>query len=222
VSKALFGLFLVFVIPSPVIYFIHDTSTEAYKESFTWLMRWGIGPSAALFMIAAAGTIASSRRPWAEPGFSALVLSISVFVIGGLIGVGIGGVNTIIPAHYHLAIGAVTIAFMGLFYEILPVFGKTIWSPRLAVVQPYLYSIGIVLFAAGLFFAGSHGVARKTYVGEQNLNTTARVVGMSIMGVGGLVSISGGIIFVLNAMFSLFGKAGKVASTDAAAVGENR
>jgi heme/copper-type cytochrome/quinol oxidase subunit 1 len=185
-------------------------------------MRWGIGPSAALFMVAAVFGIASNRRSWADPRFSSLVLSISIFILGGLIGIGIGGVNTIIPAHYHCAIGAVTIAFMGLFYEVLPVFGKTIWSSRLAMVQPYLYGIGIVLFAAGLFFAGSHGVARKTYGGEQNLDTTARVVAMSIMGVGGLVSISGGIAFVLNAMLSLFGKAGKAAAIDAAAAVENQ
>ena len=221
-SKALYGLFLIFIIPSPVIYFLHDTSTQAYKESFTWLMQWGIGPSTTVFMLAAAGTIVRGRRPWADPGFSSLVLSISIFLMGGLIGVGIGGGNTIIPAHYHCVIGAVTIAFMGLFYEILPAFGKTVWSRKLAVVQPYLYSLGIVLFAAGLFYAGSHGVARKTYGSEQNLNTTAKFIAMSIMGIGGLVAISGGIAFVLNAMLSLFGNAGKVAGVDAAAVIENR
>ncbi len=220
VSKALYALFLVFIIPSPVIYFLHDTSTQAYKESFTWLMQWGIGPSTTIFMLAAALTIVAGRRPWADPAFSSLVLSISIFLMGGLIGVGIGGVNTIIPAHYHCVIGAVTIAFMGLFYEILPVFGKTVWSKRLAAIQPYLYSLGIVLFAVGLFIAGGHGVARKTYGGEQNLDTTAKFIAMSIMGIGGLVAISGGIAFVLNAMLSLFGRT-EPASADAAVASEN-
>lgn len=222
VSKALYLLFLVFIIPAPVIYFMHDTSTQAYKESFTWLMQWGIGPSTTVFMLAAAGTIIKERKPWANPGFSSLVLSISIFLMGGLIGVGIDGVNTIIPAHYHCVIGAVTIAFMGLFYEILPAFNKTLWSSRLAAVQPYLYSLGIVLFAVGLFIAGSHGVARKTYGGEQNLNSTAKFIGMSIMGIGGLVAISGGIAFVLNAMLSLFGKAEKSPRSEALAAIENR
>lgn len=221
VSKALYLLFLIFIIPAPVIYFLHDTSTQAYKESFTWLMQWGIGPSTAIFMIAAAATVITGKKPWADPGFSSLVLSISIFLMGGLIGIGIDGVNTIIPAHYHCVIGAVTIAFMGLFYEILPAFNKTLWSRRLAAVQPYLYSLGIVLFAVGLFIAGSHGVARKTYGGEQNLNSTAKFIGMTIMGVGGLVAISGGIAFVLNAMLSLFGKSEKAASAPVAAV-ENR
>lgn len=222
VSKALYLLFLVFVIPAPVIYFLHDTSTQAYKESFTWLMQWGIGPSATVFMLAAAATIIRERKPWADPGFSSLVLSILIFFMGGLIGVGIDGVNTIIPAHYHCVIGAVTIAFMGLFYEILPAFEKTLWSRRLAAIQPYLYSLGIVLFAVGLFIAGSHGVARKTYGGEQNLNSTAKFIGMSIMGIGGLVAISGGIAFVLNAIFSLFGKTDRTAATDPVAALDNR
>jgi len=221
ISKALYVLFLVFIIPSPVIFFLHDTSTQAYKESFTWLMQWGIGPSTTVFMLAAAWTIAAGRRPWASPAFSSLVLSISIFLMGGLIGASIGGVNTIIPAHYHCVIGAVTIAFMGLFYEVLPAFGRTVWSRRLASVQPYLYSLGIVLFAVGLFIAGAQGVARKTYGGEQNLNTTAKFIAMSIMGLGGLVAISGGIAFVLNAMLSLFGR-GEAGGAEVPAALENR
>jgi heme/copper-type cytochrome/quinol oxidase subunit 1 len=207
VSKALYCLFLLFIIPSPLIYFLHDTSTEAYKESFTSLMRWGMGPSV-VFILAVGWRFFTARRPWRDPGFSSLVLSVAVFSLGGLIGVSIKGANTIVPAHYHCAIGAVTIAFMGLFYKILPSFGKPLWSARLAAIQPYLYSLGIILFAIGLFLAGSHGVARKAYGGAQNLDTTARFVGMSIMGLGALVAISGGIAFVLNAVFSLFGRAG--------------
>lgn len=205
-SKALFLIFVMFIVPAPVIYFLYDTSTQAHKEAFTWLMQWGIGPSMAVFMLAVAWAVTRSGRPWADPGFSSLVLSVLIFLMGGLIGMGIDGVNTIIPAHYHCAIGAVTIAFMGLFYEMLPAFGKTLWSRRLAAAQPYLYSLGIVLFAVGLFLAGSHGVARKTYGGEQNLNTAAKLIGMSVMGAGGLVAISGGVAFVLNAMLSLFGR----------------
>ena len=205
-SKALYCLFLLFIIPSPVIYFIHDTSTLSHMESFTWLMRWGLGTPAAVFTLLLAWKIFTAQKPWGDPGFSSLVLSVAVFSLGGLIGVSIEGANTIIPAHYHCAIGAVTIAFMGLFYKILPTFGRPLWSERLARIQPYLYSLGIVLFAAGLFIAGSHGVARKAYAGEQELGTAARFIGMSIMGMGGFVAITGGIVFVINALFSLFGR----------------
>ncbi|MBI1911017.1 MAG: cbb3-type cytochrome c oxidase subunit I [Deltaproteobacteria bacterium] len=202
-SKVLYIVFLVFVLPAPIIYFLHDTSTQAYKESFTFLMQWGLGPSTTVFMLALFILMFSEKRLWKDPGFSSLFLSMSIFLLGGLIGVDIGGVNTKIPAHYHCVIGAVTIAFMGLFYEILPVFKRQLYSPKMAAVQPYLYSLGIVLFAVGLYLAGSHGVARKTYGSEQNLNTMGKLIGMSIMGIGGLVAISGGITFVLNALLSL-------------------
>ncbi|MBZ0220740.1 MAG: cbb3-type cytochrome c oxidase subunit I [Candidatus Methylomirabilis sp.] len=206
-AKALYALFIISVLPAPAIYFLNDISSQAHKESFTWLMRWGIGPLIAVFILASIAAIArTSPRPWKDPAFSSLVLSISIFLLGGFIGLSIDGVNTIIPAHYHCVIGAVTIAFMGLFYEVLPDFRKSVWSKRMATAQPWLYSAGIVLFALGLFLAGSHGVARKTYGGEQNLNTIGKLIGMSIMGLGGLVAIAGGVTFVLNALFSLFGR----------------
>ncbi len=204
-SKLLYILYLLFVIPAPFIYFIYDTSAQAYKDSFTMLMQWGLGPSTAIFMLAIFSLIIKSERPWRNPGFSSLVLSMGVFMLGGLIALNISGVNTKIPAHYHCVIGAVTIAFMGLFYEIVPAFGRKVYSPRMATIQPYLYSLGIILFAVGLYLAGSHGVARKTYGSEQNLNNLGKLIGMSVMGIGGLVAISGGIIFVLNAMLTLFG-----------------
>ncbi len=212
-SKLLYVVYLLFVLPAPLIFFIYDTSAQGYKDSFTTLMQWGLGPSTTVFMLALAALVVKSKRDWKNPGFSSLVLSMGIFMLGGVIALNISGVNTKIPAHYHCVIGAVTIAFMGLFYEIVPAFNRKIYSPKMAAVQPYLYSLGIVLFAVGLYLAGSHGVARKTYGSEQNLNNLGKLVGMGIMGVGGIVAILGGITFVLNAMLTLLGResAGDVA-----------
>ncbi|MEE9614088.1 MAG: cbb3-type cytochrome c oxidase subunit I [Thermodesulfobacteriota bacterium] len=203
--------YLAFVAAAPFVYFIHDTATQAYKELFTEIMRWGLGPPTMVFVLAVVymlvtkkGTEFEGRAlPWGNPGFSSLVLSMAVFMLGGVLALMISGVNTIIPAHYHCVIGAVTIAFMGLFYEVLPLLNRSIYSKRMAKIQPYLYSLGIVLFAAGLFIAGTHGVQRKTYGAEQNLDTIWKTLGMGIMGVGGLVAIAGGITFVWNALLSL-------------------
>lgn len=207
-SKGLYVFYLLFIIPAPFIYFIYDTSAHEHKDAFTALMRWGLGPATGVFVIAVLWAVATkTKRPWSSPGFSSLVLSVFVFLIGGAIALTMNGVNTKIPAHYHCVIGAVTIAFMGLFYEIVPIkLGRAIYGRRMAIVQPYLYTAGIILFAAGLYLAGSHGVARKTYGGAQNLNTMGKYIGMSIMGVGGLVAIAGGITFVLNALLTLIGR----------------
>ncbi len=208
VAKALFVFYLVFIIPAPFIYFFIDTSAQAYKDIFTGLMRWGLGPSTAVFMLASVRKMFTAKRLWKDPAYSSLLLSIAVFMLGGVIALMISGVNTKIPAHYHCVIGAVTIAFMGLFYEVAPAFNRVLWSRKMAVVQPYIYSLGILMFAAGLYMAGSHGVARKTYGQEQNLNNIAKVVSMGIMGAGGLVAIAGGITFVLNALLTLVGREG--------------
>lgn len=203
-SKLLYAFYLLFIIPAPFIFFMYDTSSAEYKAAFTFLMQWGMGWSTSIFGLGLLWMIIREKRSWKDPAFASLVLSMSIFLTGGLIGIFIRGVNTIIPAHYHCVIGAVTIAFMGLFYELMPVVGRELYSKRLAALQPYLYSLGILLFAVGLFYAGTHGVARKTYGSEQNLNSMAKVMAMSIMGIGGLVAIAGGITFVWNAIITLF------------------
>lgn len=210
-SKVLYGIYLLAVMPAPFIFFIHDTSSQAYKDSFTALMRWGLGPSTAVFMLAAAFFVFSKKgvsfkELGKRPGFSSLMISIVIFAVGGILALMISGVNTIIPAHYHCVIGAVTIAFMGLFYEVLPAFKRTVYSKKMAVIQPYLYFAGILMFALGLYIAGTHGMARKTYGSAQNLNSAARIIGMSVMGLGGVVSIAGGITFVWNALLTLMRK----------------
>lgn len=203
-AKGLYIVYLLFILPAPFIYFIYDTSTQAYKDSFTAIMRWGLGPSTTVFILMVGWLVVSVKNmPLKRPGFSSLLLSMAIFTVGGVLALMIRGVNTIIPAHYHCVIGAVTIAFMGLFYEIVPSMNTEVYSKRLAAIQPYLYFAGILLFAAGLYIAGSHGVARKTYGGAQNLNSLAKYIGMSIMGVGGIVSIAGGLAFVVNALATM-------------------
>lgn len=215
-TKALFVFYLLFIIPAPFIYLMHDTSTQAHKDAFTFIMRWGLGPATGVFMLALVARIFSSaRRDWSNPAFSSLVLSIATFLIGGAIALDISGTNTKIPAHYHCVIGAVTIAFMGFFYELMPLLDKKVYSKKMASVQPYLYTAGVLLFAAGLYIAGGHGVARKTYGAAQNLDNIWKLVAMSVMGLGGLVAIAGGITFVVNALLTLLGKTKNIVAEDA-------
>ncbi|HLG29886.1 MAG TPA: hypothetical protein VI387_06700, partial [Candidatus Brocadiales bacterium] len=48
-------------------------------------------------------------------------------------------------------------------------------------------------------------VQRKTFGAAQNLDDIAKIIGMSIVGIGGLIAITGGIIFVVNSILSLIG-----------------
>lgn len=208
-AKLLYIFYLLFIVPAPFVYFIYDTASQAYKDAFTSLMQYGLGPSTGIFALAVLITIISKSKtdglPWKKPEFSSLVISMVVFAFGGFIALMIHGSNTKIPSHYHGVIGGVTLAFMGLTNHMLHVLKRDVYSPRLAKIQPYIYGAGQTLFVVGMFIAGSHGVQRKTFGAAQNLDDIAKIIGMAIVGIGGLIAITGGIIFVTNSLLSLIG-----------------
>ena len=49
----------------------------------------------------------------------------------------------------------------------------------------------------GLVWSGGYGVQRKVAGAEQVLRSTAEVAGMGLMGLGGLIAIIGGLLFVV-------------------------
>ena len=67
---------------------------------------------------------------------------------------------------------------------------------RGARVQPAIYGVGQMVFAIGFGFAGAHGMARKAYGHEQQARSAAETAGMVVMGLGGLVAIAGGLLFL--------------------------
>lgn len=220
-SKILFTVYLIFILPGPFVYFLFDTGSAEYTKAFTKLMEYGLGPSTGIFAVAILVAIASTgvrKLPWSKPEFSSLVLSMFLFALGGIISLFIYGYNTKIPAHYHGVIGGVTIAFMGLtnyVFDLLkresadsplsPLLEKTErvrvrGGLSLATLYPYVYGTGQTLFVIGMFLAGSHGVARKTFGAAQQLDSTGKIVGMAITGFGGFIAIVGGIMFIIYAI----------------------
>lgn len=209
-AKLFYAYYLLFILPSPFIYFIYDTASQKYKDAFTSLMQYGLGPATAIFAMLILITVITSPKdnnklPWKDPLFSSLIISMTVFAFGGFISLMIYGANTKIPSHYHGVIGGVTLAFMGLTNHIIAFLKRDIYSIRLARIQPYIYGAGQTLFVIGMFIAGSHGVQRKTFGAAQHLDDVTKVIGMAIVGVGGLIAIIGGIIFVTNSILSLLG-----------------
>jgi heme/copper-type cytochrome/quinol oxidase subunit 1 len=157
------------------------------------------------------GTLERIRGlPWRDPGFSSLVFSILLFIVGGLISLNLQGSNVKIPSHYHGVIGAVTIAFMGLTYHMLPFIKRETFSVKIARVQPFLYGIGQMMFVLGMYLAGTEGVPRKTFGSDQVLSSYFQYATMGIMGLGGLIAVLGGAAFVINNLLSLLRKESKV------------
>lgn len=161
------------------------------------------------------------RAPWGDPGFSSLVFSVVVFgFVGGITGVTIGTeqINIIahntmrIPGHFHATVVSGTaMAFMGATYYLLPlIFRRKVAFWGLAKMQPYLFSIGMLLLSMGMTFAGSFGVPRRHWdisfaqsPFEVTFNPAVDIV-LAVMGIGGILAVTGALAFIAIAVKSVF------------------
>lgn len=196
----LFVLALLSVFVTPYAYLRHDVSSVEFRHLHTWAMRLGGGISIVpigLAVVLGLWRAGRSPVPAAQPLRAALIASIGLFAAGGVIGAMIDGNNVRIPAHYHGSIVGVTLALMGLVYLLLPKLGYRAPLGRIARWQPLCYGAGQLLHIIGLVWSGGYGVARKVAGAEQVLHSRSEVAGMALMGIGGLIAIIGGLLFVL-------------------------
>ena len=199
IALLMFVLALVGVFITPYAYLAYPIASVEHRNLLTWAMRLGGG--VAIVPIALAVVLALPSMPRTETPTralrAALVWSIVLFASGGLIGVFINGADVRIPAHYHGCIVGVTLALMGLAYHLLPQLGYAVPSGRLAAVQPGVYGVGQLMHITGLVWSGGYGVQRKVAGAEQVLRGVGEIAGMGLMGLGGLVAIVGGLLFVI-------------------------
>ena len=186
------------VLSTPLIYLLYDTVTLESRTAFTRQMQMGGGlaviPVGALVIWGLLQS--SSADPASKPLRRSLWMSLLLFFAGGLIALFISGVNTIIPAHYHGSIVGVTMGLMGLAYLMLPRLGYAPAVGRLADWQPWIYGVGQFLHIGGLAVSGAMGIQRKTAGAAQGLDSLAAKSAMGVMGLGGLLAVIGGILFV--------------------------
>jgi heme/copper-type cytochrome/quinol oxidase subunit 1 len=136
----------------------------------------------------------------AVAGFKA---SVALTLLGILLGACIRSSTTLIPAHYHASLGAVTAAFMAGAYLIIERFAHDagrleslakLWRP--ARRQIVLFGIGQSVFAIGFGIGGVYGLGRKAYAGEQHVRSAGELAGIGIMGIGGLLAVVAGLWFL--------------------------
>jgi len=200
-----FLIFLVLpIITVPFLFLAHDVVSAGHRLAFTELMKYG-GLSCLPIGLAVLASLFSRapREGEAQYLHSALVSSLILFAAGGVLGFMIAGLDIVIPAHYHGATVGVTIAFMGLTYYLLPRLGYGPLPPRMTFWQPYLYGGGQLMHIIGLAWTGGYGVQRKTAGLAQGLDRFGEVAGMGLMGLGGLVSVIGGLLFLIVAIKSM-------------------
>lgn len=202
----IFVIGLVPVILTPFIYSMYDLGEAMHKQAVSYLMMYGGGLAALpIGLIVVLGILQKNQREIkARPEFNALVSSVLLFGVGGVIGFMIDGSNVTVPAHYHGSIVAITLIYMGVTYHILPRLGFRPITGKAAIWQPVLYASGQLMHIFGLVWSGGYGVQRKTAGIEQGADHLERVIGMGVMGLGGLIAIIGGIMFLVIAFKSMW------------------
>jgi cytochrome c oxidase subunit 1 len=195
----LFAFGLVPVLMTPVAYFMYEVGSAEHQVAITSLMKFGGGLAALPIALVILFNLAASLRGPVTPSpqRSALFSSMILFGVGGIIGFMIHGSNVTVPAHYHGSIVAVTLAYMGITYHILPLLGFRRPAGRLVVLQPWIYATGQLMHVIGLAWSGGYGVQRKTAGGAQALDGIEKIAGMGLMGLGGLVAVVGGVLFLV-------------------------
>lgn len=192
------------VITVPFLYIGHDVVSPGHRLAFTELMKYG-GLSSLPLGLAVLASLRGAQKPVGEGRYlrSALLASIVLFGVGGVLGFLVTGLDIVIPAHYHGSTVGVTIAFMGLCYYLLPRLGFGPIPERMALWQSITYGAGQLMHVMGLAWSGGYGVQRKTPGLDQGVDQLGEIAGMGLMGLGGLVSVIGGLMFLLVAWKSI-------------------
>ncbi len=204
VCELAFALYVIAALACLLPFVLYPIDSEAFRTFYTKSMIHSGGVGALII----GGYIIISLFRMKLPTqalrghYAILVMSLLLFASGGIIAYFIQGQNVIIPAHYHGSIVGVTLALMGLCYVLLPQFGyKPVAHTKLALWQPLLYGVGQLMHVGGLAISGGYGVLRKS---TAELDGAAKVT-MGIMGLGGLLAIIGGLLFVVIVVKSVRG-----------------
>lgn len=195
ILSALPALYSVLILPAPI---------AEQTSPFTQLMIFGGLFTVPAMLYCLWLTLTTRSDPTRQAGLRpALFASMLLFITGGVLAFMIEGVNVVIPAHYHGSIVGVSLAFMGLAYALLPRLGYPLQLIKTANWQPRIYAGGQMLHILGLAWSGGYGVQRKTAGAAQGLDQWEKVIGMGMMGMGGLIAIIGGTLFLVVCLHAL-------------------
>ncbi|AGN00668.1 cytochrome c oxidase subunit I [Salinarchaeum sp. Harcht-Bsk1] len=110
--------------------------------------------------------------PWGDPAFAGMALAGLMFAAGGFSGMINAGMNinylihnTLwVPGHFHLTVGtAFALTAMATTYWLYPqLTGKRLQHRTLALIQPYLWFIGMTLMSNAMHRGGLAGLPRRT------------------------------------------------------------
>jgi cytochrome c oxidase subunit I len=157
--------------------------------------------------------------PWRNPAFGSLAMSLVTFGIAGALTAVLLQEQTAsllhgtfaVPAYIHpIVVGAASLTYMGLIYYAVSIcMRREIWGLAIARIQPYLLTLGLLVFAWAGTLAGYAGVPRRTAdisFGGEAPESWAYLMNLT-MGIGGtLTFVAGGLFFVVITMTLLSGR----------------
>lgn len=201
-------LLLILVIPaaaSPLL-LLNGTTGRFYYGGYTQLMRWFIFPIVLVYIGIAIRSVWTARNQHRIVGplfrnlyFNGLMVSILLTLTGFAIGAMIRTSSTLIPAHYHASLGGVTVAYMVMVFILMKEYGCSLdglKSSKLVSWQPLLFGVGQTIFVIGFAYAGIQGMGRKMFGSDQSIHSVEAMVGLGLMSIGGLLAMSGGLLFI--------------------------
>jgi cytochrome c oxidase subunit 1 len=193
--SASFWINAALTLPAPLFYRLAGGLEESHYW-FTLHMRifGGIAPIIVFALLTFAYLKTGEKICRDKRARTALILSLLLFLLGGILSFLIDGQNAIIPAHYHGSIVSITLALMATSYVLLPRFGCREVSQRAGILQLCCYGIGQFMHVSGLGMMGGYGALRKDPGSSATIDT---MFGKILFFSGGVLALAGGLWFLL-------------------------
>lgn len=153
-----------------------------------------------------------ARLPWSNPSLTAQVLAMLIFAFGGIGGLinASYSINLVvhntayIVGHFHLTVGtAVTLSFMGITYWLIPVLcDRGLWSPRLALLQSWLWFVAMGVFSFALHDLGMLGMPRRTMISAAPYIEPSWRTLQPLVGIGGALLFVSAMLYFYNLLMT--------------------
>jgi len=153
------------------------------------------------------------RLPWGDPSLAAQLLAMLTFCAGGIGGLINASYNmnlvvhntTYVVGHFHTTVGtAVTLTYMGISYWLVPhLAGRALWSRSLALVQSWMWFIGMLVFSTVLHELGLRGMPRRTMISQAAYFQPEWKALLPWVGVGGTLLFISGVLYLLNLLLTV-------------------
>jgi len=225
-GRIAFFILLLLSVPVGVHHQFSDPNITQNYKFFSSVLTFGVAiPSfITAFTIAASLEYAGKKRgskglfgwmkrlPYLDHNnylFSYLITGLIIFIFGGLTGIVNASyqLNSVVhntawlPGHFHMTVaGPVFLAILGMsLYLISTLKGKKVFLPKVNVIVPYVWMIGLFMFSTGLMWGGLIGEPRRTNMGMTYTNPENSLYHAQWIPTT-LLTLAGGIIMTVSAL----------------------